>query len=103
MMYIPTVLEVNIWTYVEVTALWLTVLSKTLQKRSDDHGEGTDHDAPTSSESLVGPGSKRHCKDRAQLVAGIDESKDAWLDIPLELSLAVFGLVAVAKVFVKRL
>jgi len=81
----------------------LTVLSETLQKRSDNHKKGADHDGPTPSVLLVEPRSKWNCEDGTKLVTGIDESEHARFNVPLQLSLTVLCLVAVAKVFVERL
>lgn len=81
----------------------LTVLSETLQERSDNHEKGADQDGPTPSELLVEPWSERHCENRTELVARTDEAEHARFNVPLQLSLAVLGLVAVAKVFVEGL
>jgi hypothetical protein len=81
----------------------LTVLSETLQQRSDDHEKGANHDRPTPSVLLVEPRSKWNCNDRTELVAGTDESQNTRFNVPLQLSLTVLGLIAVAKVLVERL
>lgn len=81
----------------------LTVLSETLQKRSNDHEKGADHDGPTPSVLLVKPRSERHRNDGTKLVAGADESEHAGFNVPLQLSFTVLGLVPIAKVLVERL
>lgn len=76
----------------------LTMLSKTLQERTNDHSHGADHDGPTSSVSLVDPRGDGYREDRSKLVARRDETEDPCFYIPLVFATRGLGLVTVAEV-----
>lgn len=71
------------------------MLRKALQKRADHHDERSEHDRPPPPETLGEPRSDRDAKNRAELIARVDETKKTGLDI----GLPVIVDVAIAEVF----
>ena len=57
-----------------------TMLREALENGTRNHNEGPNHDGPSSTEALVKPRRKGHTKDGAELVAGVDESKQTRLN-----------------------
>lgn len=75
-----------------------TMLSKALEKGSDNHEHRSTHDRPSSTEALVHIGSEWNGENGSKLVARRNETEKARFDCPLQFTLVVLGLITISKV-----
>jgi hypothetical protein len=70
------------------------MLGETLEKSTDNHDHGAEHDRPSAAVVVGDPGSEGDGEDGTELVAGVDESKHTGLDSPV----TILILVAITEV-----